>query len=285
MSVDALIPAEVAKKAEDVGVAKAAAPVMQLVVLGMLAGAFIAFGGVFATTITADPQLSFGISRLLGGLVFSLGLILVVIAGAELFTGNNLIVMALASGRITVKQLLRNWGIVYVGNFAGALGVAAIMLLSEQYLQGGGAIGRRMLAIGAAKTQLDFVPAVSLGILCNTLVCLAVWLCMCARSATDKVLVILFPIAGFVAAGFEHCVANMYFVPKALLVKAFASDGFWASIEASPSDYPDLTWENFLGASLLPVTLGNIIGGAILVGLVYWFVYLRDPRADQNSSQ
>ena len=275
MTEDALVPAEVAKKAEALGVAKATAPAIQLLVLGMLAGAFIAFGAVFATTITADTSLSFGIARLLGGLVFSLGLILVVIAGAELFTGNNLIVMALASGRITIKQVLRNWGIVYLGNFAGAMGVALIAFWSEHYLQGGGAIGRRILAIGAAKTQLDFVPALSLGILCNALVCLAVWLCMSARSAADKVLVILFPITAFVAAGFEHCVANMYFVPKALLVKAFATSEFWGSIQASPADFSELTWGNFLVSNLLPVTLGNIIGGAVLVGLVYWFVYLR----------
>ncbi|MCP4449511.1 MAG: formate transporter FocA [Myxococcales bacterium] len=279
MSVDALVPVEVAKKAEDAGVIKGNTGAMKLFVLGVLAGSFIALGAVFATTITAGGELGFGLSRLLGGLVFSLGLILVVIAGAELFTGNNLIVMALASGRITLRQLLRNWGIVYVGNFAGALGVAVLMLLSEQYLQGGGAIGRRMLAIGSAKTQIEFVPALALGILCNILVCLAVWLCMSARTATDKVLVILFPITAFVAAGFEHCVANMYFVPKALLVKAFASESFWSEIGASSADYSELTWASFFGSNLLPVTIGNIIGGALFVGLVYWFIYLRNVKS------
>lgn len=275
MSVDALVPADVARKAETVGVAKATAPVVQLFVLGILAGSFIALGALFATTISAGGELGFGLSRLLGGLVFSLGLILVVLAGAELFTGNNLIVMAVASGRVSMAQLLRNWGIVYIGNFAGALGTAGIVMASEQYLQGDGAVGARMLAIGAAKTQLDFLPALASGILCNVLVCLAVWLCMCARSATDKVLVIIFPISAFVAAGFEHCVANMYFVPKALLVKAWAADEFWVSIAANKADFDHLTWSRFLSRNLLPVTLGNIIGGSLLVGLVYWFVYLR----------
>jgi formate transporter len=275
MSVDALLPAEVAKKAEDVGVSKANMPALKLLVLGILAGAFIAFGAVFATTITAGGDLGFGLGRLLAGLVFSLGLILVVLAGAELFTGNNLVVMAMASGRITFAQLLRNWGIVYVGNFIGAVGIALLMLLSEQYMQGDGAIGRRILAIGAAKTQLDFVPAMALGVLCNVMVCLAVWLCLGGRSATDKVVLIIFPITAFVAAGFEHCVANMYFIPKALLVKAFASDAFWESTGATASDFSGLTWSSFFYSNLLPVTIGNIVGGALLVGLVYWFVFLR----------
>ncbi len=277
MSIDALLPADVALKAESVGVEKANAPLVRLFVLGLLAGSFIALGAIFATTITAGGDLGFGLSRLLGGLAFSLGLILVILAGAELFTGNNLTVMAVASRKVTFAQLLRNWGIVYLGNFVGALGTAGILMASEQYLQGDGAVGARMLAIGSAKTQLDFIPALAAGVLCNLLVCLAVWLCMCARSATDKVLVIIFPITAFVAAGFEHCVANMYFVPKALMVKAWASDDFWQSVEASPSDFAHLTWSSFLLNNLLPVTIGNIIGGSVLVGLVYWFVYLRNP--------
>lgn len=275
MSVDTLIPADIAHKAETVGVAKATEPALKLFVLGVLAGAFIALGAIFATTITAGGELGFGLSRLLAGLVFSLGLILVVLAGAELFTGNNLIIMAVASRRVTIPQLLRNWGIVYTGNFVGAMGTALLMLASEQYMQGGGALGARMLAIGAAKVEHGFVSAVALGIMCNVLVCLAVWLCLSARSAGDKILAILFPITAFVAAGFEHCVANMYFVPKALFLKAWASAEFWQSIGHSASDYAGLSWSRFFTKNLLPVTLGNIIGGAVLVGLVYWFVYLR----------
>ncbi len=278
MSVDALMPADVAKKAEALGVAKATAPAIKLLVLGVLAGAFIALGAVFATTVTAGDGLGFAEGRLLGGVTFSLGLVLVVLAGAELFTGNNLIVMALASGRITVTQVLRNWVIVYVGNFVGAIGTAAIVFTSEQYLQGGGAVGLRMLAIGAAKTDLEFMPAVALGVMCNVLVCLAVWLCMSARSAADKVLVIVLPITAFVAAGFEHCVANMYFIPKALFVKIWATDEFWQSTGVTASQYSHLTWSRFFVNNLVPVTLGNIIGGSVLVGLVYWFVYLRRER-------
>lgn len=277
--MDALIPIEVARKSEALGVTKATESTIKLLVLGILAGAFIALGAIFATTITAGDDLGFAGARLLGGLVFSLGLILVVLAGAELFTGNNLIVMAVASGKVTPLQLMRSWTIVYLGNFIGAVSMALLMLISEQYLQGGGAIGARILAIGSAKTSLDFVPAMALGVLCNLLVCLAVWLCMCARSATDKILAIIFPITAFVAAGFEHCVANMYFVPKALFVKAWASESFWQDIGKSATDYADLNWSSFLLGNLLPVTIGNIVGGGLLVGLVYWFVYLRPTKA------
>ncbi len=280
--MDALIPAEVARKSEAVGVAKATEGALKLFVLAVLAGAFIALGAIFATTITAGGELGFGMSRLLGGLVFSLGLILVVLAGAELFTGNNLIVMAAASRRITLAQLLRNWVIVYFGNFLGAIAFALLMFASQQYLQGDGAVGTKMLAIGSAKTSLDLVPAIALGILCNVLVCLAVWLCMCARSVADKVLAIIFPITAFVAAGFEHCVANMYFIPKALFLKSWASDAFWETTGRSAADYPELNWANFFLRNLLPVTLGNIIGGTLLVGLVYWFVYLRPSKQDSS---
>ncbi len=277
-SVDALVPADIAHMAETVGVAKATAATGKLFILGILAGAFIGLGAVFATTVTAGGELGFGATRIVGGLVFSLGLILVVLAGAELFTGNNLIIMAVASKRVTVAQLLRNWGIVYIGNFVGAVGLALLVFASQQYMQGDGTIGARMLAIGAAKTQLDFVPAIALGILCNVLVCLAVWLCMCAKSVTDKILAILFPITAFVAAGFEHCVANMYFVPKALFLKLWAPDRFWTQIGKTQSDFASLTWSNFFSKNLLPVTIGNLIGGSLLVGLVYWFVYLRPAR-------
>ncbi len=281
-SVDALVPAETARKAEELGVTKANQGAGTLLILGILAGAFIALGAVFATTISADPALSFGISRLLGGLAFCLGLILVVLAGAELFTGNNLIVMALASKRITFGKLLRNWGIVYAGNFIGALATALLVFAAEQYNQGPGFIGLKMLSIGEAKSGLSMGPAIALGILCNALVCLAVWLCVSARSFTDKVLAIVFPITAFVAAGFEHCVANMYFVPKALFVKMWGSEEFWRKTGASAESYVNLSWENFLLNNLLPVTIGNILGGSLLVGLVYWFVYLRGVSTAQS---
>lgn len=275
-SIDALVPQEMARKAEKIGVAKVSSGPLIIVALAFLAGAFIALGAIFATTVTTGgSELPFGVNRLLGGFVFCLGLILVIGAGAELFTGNNLIVMAWADRKITSRQLLGNWGVVYIGNFAGALLTAVLLYLSDQWSFGGGAIGLNALNIANHKVQLDFLPALFLGIFCNALVCLAVWLGIGARTATDKIMAIIFPIAAFVAAGFEHCVANMYFVPIGLFIKSFAPAEFWNQVGLTAADYADLTWGNFFLANLLPVTIGNIIGGAIMVGLVYWFIYLR----------
>ena len=277
LSIDAFIPPEMAVKAENVGVKKATMGWRNTFALAVLAGAFIALGAIFATTVTtgAAGQLTYGISRLVGGLAFCLGLILVVVAGAELFTGNNLIVMAWADRRLSVRLVLRNWGIVYAGNFVGAVATAVVMLLSKQYLFSNSAVGLNILTIANAKCSLGFVQAIALGIMCNALVCLAVWLCYSARTTTDKILSIIFPITAFVAAGFEHSVANMYFIPMGLLVKATATPDFWAAIGKIPADFANLTWANFFVANLLPVTIGNIIGGAVMVGLVYWFIYIR----------
>jgi formate transporter len=270
---DALPPPEMARKAEEVGEKKAALSAPDTFALAVLAGAFIALGAVFATTVTAGgASLPYGVSRLLAGLTFSLGLILVVVAGAELFTGNNLIVMAWASRRVSTRRLLRNWALVYAGNLAGALATVAVVYLSKQYTFGKGAVGEQALAIAAAKTNLGFVQAVALGALCNALVCLAVWLAYSARSTTDRILAIVPPIAAFVASGFEHSVANMFFVPMGLLVKG--NSGFVASHPGLP-DLSRLTWGRFVTANLVPVTIGNVIGGALMVGAVYWFVYLR----------
>ncbi|MCI0682258.1 MAG: formate transporter FocA [Gemmataceae bacterium] len=279
-ALDALLPAEIARKAEDIGVKKANLGAMNTLVLAVLAGAFIALGGVFATTVSAGAAgyLPFGVTRLLAGLVFSLGLILVVVGGAELFTGNNLIVMAWANGRVSGVRLLRNWALVYLGNLAGATATAALVFAGGQYKFGGGAVGNAALAIGDAKVQFSFLEGVALGILCNGLVCLAVWLSYGGRSTTDKIVAIVPPIAAFVAAGFEHSIANMYFLPLALFVRAGADDSFWTAIGKSPADYRDLTWSNAIVGNLVPVTLGNIIGGVGLVGLVYWFVYLRNRK-------
>ncbi|MEJ2717326.1 MAG: formate transporter FocA [Deltaproteobacteria bacterium] len=280
VSIDAFMPPEMAAKAEDTGVRKALMGWRNTFALSILAGAFIAMGAVFATTVTAGAsgQVAYGITRLLGGLVFSLGLILVVVAGAELFTGNNLIVMAWANRRISAWQVVRNWVIVYLGNLVGSVATAVLMLLSKQFEFGGGAVGAQVLNIAHAKCQLGFVQAFALGIGCNALVCLAVWLCYSARSTTDKILAIIFPISAFVADGFEHCVANMYFIPIGLLVKTGAPASFWATIGKSGADFGSLTWTNFLIWNLVPVTLGNIVGGSVLVGLIYWFVYIRKPR-------
>lgn len=276
LTLDSLLPAEMAHKAEAIGVKKAALDAPGMFMLAVLAGAFIAMGAVFATTVSAGGGLPFGVSRLLSGIVFSLGLILVIIAGAELFTGNNLIVMAWAGKKVSTARLLRNWTIVYLGNFVGSIATAALVFLSGQYELGSGAVGAKALAIGNAKCELEFVPAMFLGVFCNALVCLAVWLSFSARSATDKVMVIVPPIAAFVAAGFEHSIANMFFIPIAILIKDFAPDSFWVSAGVSRESYTALNWTGF-AKNLLPVTIGNILGGGVLVGVVYWFIYLR-PR-------
>ncbi|MDO8875389.1 MAG: formate/nitrite transporter family protein [Pseudolabrys sp.] len=279
-SLDALLPAEIAQKAETVGVTKARMDIVSLMTLSVLAGAFIALGAMFATTVLAgaDGVLPFGVSRLLAGIVFSLGLVLVVLGGAELFTGNNLMVMAWAAGKLPLRAMLRAWLIVYVGNFIGAAATALLVFLSGQYAGGGGAVTAVVLQIALGKVTTPIEQAFFLGILCNVLVCLAVWLTLGARTTTDKVIAIVFPVSAFVAAGFEHSVANMYFVPLGLFVKAFAPAALWAQLGSSAADYAALTWPVFF-LSLVPVTIGNIIGGGVMVGGVYWFVYLR-PRSE-----
>jgi len=287
VSFDAILPPAMAHKAEDLGVKKANLPWINMFILAILAGAFISIGAIFATTVSAGSMpikdaagaaafttvLPFGVTRLLTGLVFTVGLILVIVGGAELFTGNTLITMAFASKKVTAAQLLHNWVIVYTGNFVGSILTAYIVFLGKQYTFGTGAIGLTALGIGEAKTSLGFVQAVALGIMCNALVCMAVWMCYSARTTTDKILAIIPPIATFVAAGFEHSVANMYFIPLALFVKGDAK--FLETIGKTAADFSHLTWGNFFAANLLPVTIGNIIGGAIMVGMIYWFVYLR----------
>ena len=278
IGLDAVPPAEVARKAAAVGVTKAGMGVVDVFVLSILAGAFIAMGAIFATTVAAGGgTMPYGVVRLLSGLVFTLGLILVVVAGAELFTGNNLIVMAWASRQVSTANLLGNWTIVWIGNFAGAFGTALIVYVARQYEFGGGAVGQTALSIAAAKTSLGFVQAVALGVLCNALVCLAVWLSYAARSTTDKVLAVIPPIAAFVTAGFEHSVANMYFISIGLLIKT--DDAFVSGLADAP-DLSGLTWESFFADNLLPVTIGNVIGGAVMVGAVYWLVYLRPRRSE-----
>ncbi|HSI97339.1 MAG TPA: formate/nitrite family transporter [Gaiellaceae bacterium] len=274
--LDALPPAEVARKASTVGVSKAGMETANVFVLSVLAGAFIALGAIFATTVAAGGgELPYGVVRLLAGLVFTLGLILVIVAGAELFTGNNLIVMAWASREVSTGKLLGNWTIVWIGNFVGAFATALILYASKQYEFGGGEVGRTALSIAAAKTDLGFVQAIALGMLCNALVCLAVWLTYGAHTTTDKILAIIPPIAAFVAAGFEHSVANMYFIGIGLLIKG--DDAFVSGLDAAP-DLSGLTWGAFFVDNLLPVTIGNVIGGAVMVGAVYWLVYLRPRR-------
>jgi len=272
-TLDARLPDAIALAAEDLGVKKAHYDTPTLLALAVLAGAFIALGGLFATVAMsgAEGMMPYGVTRLLGGMVFSLGLVLVIVGGAQLFTGDALMVMAWASGRLTFRQMLRVWTLVWLGNFAGALGTAALVFLSGQYTFGHGAVGATALYFATAKSGLPVGQAFFLGILCNVLVCLAVWLALGARSVTDKILAITLPVSAFVAAGFEHCVANMYFVPLGLLIQWGAPDSFWHELGRT---VPPIDAGHFL-VNLGAVTLGNWIGGAVLVGAVYWFIYRR----------
>jgi formate transporter len=254
---DAYPPAQIALLVEQVGVRKATLPAVPMLALGLLAGAFIAFGAMFFTLVMTDNPMGLGPGRLLGGLAFSLGLILVVVGGAELFTGNNLVVMAWTERKIATRQLARNWTLVYLANLAGSLGTALMVHWSGVLDLGGGAVAATADAIAEAKVALGFTEAFFRGILCNVLVCLAIWLCFAAHDVPGKVLAIVFPISAFVALGFEHSVANMYLIPVAMIAGA---DG--------------ITVAGFV-ANLIPVTLGNVVGGGAFVALVYWLIYLR----------
>jgi formate/nitrite transporter len=261
---DCYSPREIAARVESVGVTKANLPFTSMVALGVLAGGFIGLGAMFATLVLSDAGLYFAVSRVLAGVVFSVGLILVVIAGAELFTGNNLLVMACVARRITPGKMLANFGIVYVANFIGAAGLAAIVALSGHGLLGDGAVGRTAVEIATTKVALPFAEAFFRGVLCNVLVCLAVWLAMAGRTVTDKILAIIFPVAAFVAAGFEHSVANMYFIPLGVFLGA------------------DIGTAGLLH-NLIPVTLGNLVGGSGMVGLVYHTIYRRGNTPSTQS--
>jgi formate transporter len=273
--MDLFGPSEIAALVETRGVAKANAPALTTFVLGILAGAFIGLGAVLSTTITAGSTLGYGPTKWLAGLGFSVGLILVVIGGAELFTGNNLISMSFVSRHITLKRLLRNWVIVYAGNLVGALSIVGMVFAAQWWKQSSGAVGAAALATAAAKTSLPFGVVFFRGILANALVCLAVWLATAGRSVIDKVLAIMLPISAFVAAGFEHSIANMYFIPIGLLIKN--KPGLATTAALSTSQMSSLDMRGLL-INLAGSTLGNIVGGAVLVGLVYWFVYLRSAR-------
>ena len=279
--IDAYAPSQMAARVEKAGIVKGNLDFLSTFTLAVLAGAFIAFGAALYTYVIHDSMLSVGLTKLLGGLVFCLGLILVIVAGAELFTGNNLIVMAYVSRKVTLRQLLRNWVIVFAGNLTGSLGIAFLVWLTGQWTAGESAVGVKALMIANVKVNLTFWQALSKGTLCNILVCLAVWLCFSGRSVTDKILAIIFPITAFVALGFEHSVANMYFIPAGLLIKQ--SPLVLSAAQTTLGQAPELsrlTIPGFLINNLLPVTIGNIIGGGFLVAAVYWFVYLRRTAAE-----
>ncbi len=262
---DAFSPKEIAERIESVGVVKARLPFLSMLMLGMLAGAFIGLGAMNFVLIKSDSSLGFVAGQVLGGLSFSMGLILVIVAGAELFTGNNLLAMAWAGGKITTAELLKNWLIICSANFIGALGLALLVFLSGHPDLNNGAIAAQYLKIAAAKCSLPFWTAFFRGVMGNVLVCMAVWMASAGRSVTDKAVAIVFPVTAFVAGGYEHSVANMYLIPLAMLLEAFGDAGFGTSA---------ITWAGFF-SNLVPVILGNLVGGSVLVGLVYYLIYRR----------
>lgn len=254
---DAIAPQYIAALVAGAGVRKVQLPALQTLVLGILAGAFIAFGALFYLVVMTGSPPDFGPARLLGGVAFSLGLILVIIAGAELFTGNNLVVMAWAAQKVSMADLLRNWSLIYVANFIGAVATAWVVWRSGLLGLATSGVGQTLTTIALGKIGLSWEAAFWRGLLCNTLVCLAVWMCFAAHTVTDKVLAIVFPISGFVAMGMEHSVANMFFLPLAWLHSV-------AGVDATA-----------IMTNLIPVTLGNILGGGIGVALIYWIIWLR----------
>lgn len=270
---DAYAPREVAQRIETVGVAKARLATLPLLMLGMLAGAFIGLGAMFFVLVKSDPTLSFAASSVLGGLVFSLGLLLVVVAGAELFTGNNLLAMAWADGKISSAEVLRNWLLVCVANFVGAAGLAALVFASGHTDLNGGAIGQQVVKIALAKQNLSLGQAFFKGVLCNVLVCMAVWMAMAGRSVTDKMVAIALPVTAFVAAGFEHSIANMYLMPLAMLTQYF---------DPALAGTAHVTWAGMAG-NLVPVIAGNLVGGSVLVGLAYHVIYRRTQEIEPGS--
>ena len=276
LGLDAYSPREISEKIQSVGVSKARLSFVQTAILGVLAGAFIGLGALYFTLVASDSTLGFAATRVLGGLLFSLGLILVSVAGAELFTGNNLMVMAWADGKITFAELLRNWSVVYVANAVGAVGLALTVYLAHHGSMNGGAVGAAYVKIAAAKIALPFWEAFFKGVLCNVLVCLAVWLAMAGHTVVDKIVAIVFPISAFVAAGFEHCVANMYFIPLGMLLADSAAVP--ATVNAASVGWAGLV------SNLVPVTLGNIAGGSGMVALVYYMVYRRPALIEPRSA-
>lgn len=277
LRVEAYSPQEIARRVADVAKKKSTLDLFRLFVLATLAGVFIALGAEFFTLVVHDSHLPLGLTKLIGGVVFSLGLILVVLAGAELFTGNTLMVLGFVERMISTRRLWRSWSIVYLGNFIGSLILVLLMYYSGQWALNSSMVGAEALLIANSKVNLAFHIAFTRGILCNILVCLAVWLCFGARTTTDKILAVIFPITAFVASGFEHCVANMYFIPLGVILKSQPEVVVAAeAMTGAPLALGNLSWSGFIVKNLIPVTLGNIVGGGVLVGLVYWSVYLRE---------
>ncbi|MDI6731223.1 MAG: formate/nitrite transporter family protein [Candidatus Margulisbacteria bacterium] len=273
-------PQEIAQSLVTVGKKKCSLSFISIVLLGILAGAYIGFGAELMTMVTHDlaKYVGMGFARFLGGAVFSVGLMLVVIGGAELFTGNNLILTGVIKGEVSWLDMLKNWVVVYLANFIGSLLLVYIMFYSGLWAINQLGVGASALSIATAKVNITWVEAFARGIGCNWLVCLAIWLALASKDVVGKIFAIFFPIMAFVASGFEHSVANMYFIPMGLLLKSNAA--VVAASGLAGEKLANLTWSGFVYNNLIPVTLGNIVGGAVFVGAIYAFAYLRETACE-----
>lgn len=281
--IDELLPHQITEKADDVAYSKATKAFLSAFYLAITAGMFISLAFVFYITVTTGTQtMPWGISKLVGGLAFSMGLLLVVVVGGELFTSSTLTLIAKASNRITTGRMLKNWAVVYFGNYIGATFLVILIFLSGLYSADNGQWGLNALQVAQHKLHHSFIQAVALGILCNIMVCLAIWMAFGARTISDKMFAVLLPVAMFVASGFEHSIANMFMVPTGIMIHHFAPAAFWASIGHYPSEFADITTMNFIVHNLIPVTIGNIIGGGVVVGLMHWMIYLRPSKKDKT---
>ncbi|WP_350306918.1 formate transporter FocA [Photorhabdus viridis] len=274
-----LSPAVIAKFADDVGVYKTTKHPAITYISAITAGFFISIAFVFYITATTGTEsVPYGLAKLVGGICFSLGLMLVVVCGADLFTSTVLTIISKATGRITWHQMFKNWINVYFGNLIGALFFVAIIWFAGQYRVANGLWGLNVLQTADHKVHHTFIEAVFLGILANLMVCLAVWMSYAGRSLLDKIFAMILPVGMFVASGFEHSIANMFLIPLAIVIKNFAPTEFWSNVGATPEQFSQLTISHFITDNLIPVTIGNIIGGAVLVGLTYWLIYLRSEQ-------
>ncbi|MGI9278461.1 MAG: formate transporter FocA [Endozoicomonas sp.] len=270
-------PSEIARLAEEAAVGKTKKHPKVTFVLAVLAGIFISLAGMFYTIVTTGAEgMPYGITKLIGGLTFSMGLMMVILCGAELFTSNTLLLMGRATRRLNIAQITKNWIMVYFGNMTGSFFMVAMLMAASQYQGAHGDIGINYMYIANAKMSHNFIQALILGVLCNLVVCLTYWMSLSARSAAGKMFACILPVACFLAAGFEHSIANMFLLPMGFLIKSIATPEFWEATGYSADYFNNITIFNMIVMNLIPATIGNIIGGGVMVGLSNWFVHLRE---------
>ncbi|MCF6158948.1 MAG: formate/nitrite transporter family protein [wastewater metagenome] len=283
IDIDAYSPSKIATRIGNITIQKVKLSYSSVFLLGALAGIYLGFGAQFSTLVISDSTLHYGFTSLIEGIVYSLGFMLAVIGGAEVFTGNCLGIIGFADKKVTLYELLTNWIVIYIGNLVGSLIMVCWMYETHQWEFFNNMVGAKALLIAHKKVNLSFKTAFTCGVLCNALICLAVWLCFNGRSTSDKIISIVFPIGGFVTSGFEQCVSNMYFIPMGVILRRNSSVVETAEkMTGRILDLSQLTWKGFFINNLLPVTLGNIVGGVILIGIVFWFIYLRQKQTGPN---